>query len=217
MAIRVVMAGAGGRMGGRIIHQIASAGDLTLSGALEREEFPGLGNDAGQAAGVGPLGVLLTSDALSVEGDVLISFAVPDASLAHARLAAEKKMSIVVGTTGLSDEQRGELDNIGEKIACVVAPNMSVGVNVTFQLIGEAARLLGESYDVEVLEAHHNQKIDAPSGTAVRMGEIIARTLGREYPKDAVFHREGASIFGCSADVRCFLHRRGCADFLCGA
>ena len=79
MAIRVVMAGAGGRMGGRIIHQIASAGDLTLSGALEREEFPGLGNDAGQAAGVGPLGVLLTSDALSVEGDVLISFAVPDA------------------------------------------------------------------------------------------------------------------------------------------
>lgn len=191
MAIRVVVGGAGGRMGGRIIHQIVSAGDLALSGALEWEEFPGLGEDAGQAAGVGPLGVPLTSDASSLKGDVLISFAVPDASLAHARLAVEKGMPIVIGTTGLSNDQRGELDNIGKKIGCVFAPNMSVGVNVTFQLIEEAARLLGEGYDVEVLETHHNQKIDAPSGTAVRMGEILARTLGREYPGDAVFHREG--------------------------
>jgi 4-hydroxy-tetrahydrodipicolinate reductase len=126
-----------------------------------------------------------------LKGDVLISFAVPDASLAHARLAVEKGMPIVIGTTGLSNDQRDELDNIGKKIGCVFAPNMSVGVNVTFQLIEEAARLLGEGYDVEVLETHHNQKIDAPSGTAVRMGEILARTLGREYPGDAVFHREG--------------------------
>jgi 4-hydroxy-tetrahydrodipicolinate reductase len=178
-------------MGGRIIHQIVSAGDLTLSGALEWEEFPGLGEDAGLAAGVGTLGVPLTPDASSLEGDVLISFAVPDASLGHARLAVKKGMPIVIGTTGLSNDQRGELDRIGEKIGCVFAPNMSVGVNVTFRLIEEAARLLGEGYDVEVLETHHNQKIDAPSGTAVRMGEILARTLGREYPEDAVFHREG--------------------------
>ncbi len=178
-------------MGGRIIHQIASTEDLALSGALEWEKFPGLGDDAGQAAGVGSLGVPLTSATSSIEGDVLISFAVPEASLGHARLAAEKQIPIVIGTTGLSDEQRGELGRLGEKIACVFAPNMSVGVNVTFQLIEEAARLLGEGYDVEVLEAHHNQKIDAPSGTAVRMGEILARVLGREYPGDAVFHREG--------------------------
>ncbi len=191
MGIRVVVAGAGGRMGTRVIDQIVSAEDMTLSGALEREDFPGLGEDAGQAAGAGPLGVVLTSDASSLEGDVIISFSVPEGSLAHARLAAEKGMAIVIGTTGLSEDQRGEIARIGESVACVLAPNMSVGVNVAFRLIEEAARLLGEGYDVEVLEAHHNQKIDAPSGTAVRMGEILARALGRAYPGDAVFHREG--------------------------
>lgn len=191
MAIRVAVAGAGGRMGGRIIAQIAAAEDMTLSGALERSDFPGLGEDAGQGAGVGPLGVSLTSDGGSLEGDVVISFAIPEASLSHARLAAEKGMGIVIGTTGFSEAQSGELADVARTIPCVHAPNMSVGVNVAFRLIEEAARLLGEGYDVEVLEAHHNQKIDAPSGTAVRMGEILARTLGRDYPGDAVFHREG--------------------------
>lgn len=185
------MAGAGGRMGGRIIHQIANSEDLELSGALEREGFPRLGMDAGQAAGVGALGVLITSDSEAMEGDVMISFAVPKASIEHAQAASQKGIPIVIGTTGLSDEQRNQLKFISNKIPCLIAPNMSVGVNVAFRLIEEAARLLGEGYDVEVLEAHHNQKIDAPSGTAVRMGEILARALGKEYPKDAVFHREG--------------------------
>jgi len=191
VATGVVVAGAGGRMGVRVINQILGAEDLTLTGALEREGFPGLGGDAGQSAGVGPMGVEITSDPASLEGDVVISFAIPEASLAHARMAAEKGMAIVIGTTGLSDAQREELAKIAGKIVCVHAPNMSVGVNVTFRLIEEAARLLGDGYDVEVLEAHHNQKIDAPSGTAVRMGEILAHALGRTYPGDAVFHREG--------------------------
>lgn len=191
MSIRVVVAGAAGRMGCRVIHQIAGAENMALSGALERADHPALGTDAGQNAGAGPAGVPLTADPGGVEGDVLISFATPAASLSHARLAAEKGMAAVIGTTGLSDEERAALDGLGEGLACVFAPNMSVGVNVAFRLIEEAARLLGDDYDVEVLEMHHNQKIDAPSGTAVRMGEIIAGTLGRNYPGDAVFHREG--------------------------
>ena len=191
VSIRIVVAGAGGRMGGRIIHQIVSSDDLSLSGALEREGFEGLGGDAGRRAGCGELGVGLTSDSSSLSGDVLVSFAIPEASVAHVRLAAEKGMAAVVGTTGFSDAQREEIAGFGERIACVVAPNMSVGVNVTFRLIEEAARLLGDAYDVEVMEVHHNQKVDAPSGTAVRMGEILSNVTGKKYPEDAVFHREG--------------------------
>ena len=191
MATRVVVAGAGGRMGARIINLIVASGDMTLSGALEREGFTALGDDAGQASGVGPLGIPFTSDDSSLEGDVIISFAIPVASLSHASLAAEKGMGIVIGTTGFTPAESEALAQIGEKIPCVHAPNMSVGVNAAFRLIEEAARLLGDGYDVEVLETHHNQKIDAPPGTAVRMGEILARTLGRDYPGDAVFHREG--------------------------
>ncbi len=191
MSMRVVVAGAGGRMGARIIYQIASLKDLSLSGALEREGFDGLGEDAGRRAGVAELGVILTSDASLLGGDVLISFAVPEASISHVRLAAEKGMTAVVGTTGFSDAQREEIASFGEKIACVVAPNMSVGVNVTFRLIEEAARLLGGGYDIEVMETHHNQKVDAPSGTAVRMGEILAEAMEKRYPQDAIFHRQG--------------------------
>lgn len=191
MSIRIVVAGAGGRMGGRIIHQIASSDDLTLSGALEREGFEELGKDAGAHAGCGDMGVALSNDSSALSGDVLVSFAIPEASVAHVRLAAEKGMAAVVGTTGFSDTQRGEIAGFGDSIACVLAPNMSVGVNVSFRLIEEAARLLGDDYDIEVIETHHNQKIDAPSGTAVRMGEILARVTGKQYPEDAVFHREG--------------------------
>ncbi|MDA1001332.1 MAG: 4-hydroxy-tetrahydrodipicolinate reductase, partial [bacterium] len=164
MATRVVVAGAAGRMGCRIIHQIAAAENMTLTGALERAGHSALGTDAGQNAGAAPAGVPLTADPETLAGDVIISFAIPAASLAHARLAAEKGMAAVIGTTGFSEKERAELDALGGKLACVFAPNMSVGVNVTFRLIEEAARLLGEDYDVEVLEAHHNQKIDAPSG-----------------------------------------------------
>jgi len=191
VAIRVAVAGAAGKMGCRIIHLVAAQGDLALSGALERAGHPALGADAGQNAGAGPLKVALTADENSLAGDVLVSFAVPEASAAHARLAAEKGMAAVIGTTGLSEAQRKVIAEAARKVPVVFSPNMSVGVNVAFRLIEEAARLLGDAYDVEVLEAHHNQKVDAPSGTAVRMGEIIARALGRGYPKDAVFHREG--------------------------
>lgn len=191
MSIRIVVAGAGGRMGARVIHQIAASEDIALSGALEREDFEALGEDAGLRAGVGELGVGLTADPSALEGDVLVSFAVPEASVAHVRLAAEKGMAAVVGTTGFSGAQRKEIAGFGGAIACVLAPNMSVGVNVVFRLIEEAARLLGAGYDIEVMEIHHGRKVDAPSGTAVRMGEILAEATGREYLRDAVFHREG--------------------------
>ncbi|MEK6712391.1 MAG: 4-hydroxy-tetrahydrodipicolinate reductase [Nitrospinota bacterium] len=189
--MRVAVAGAAGRMGCRIIHQIAAQGDMSLACALERPGLPALGGDAGANAGVGPLQVALTSDEGEVAGDVLISFATPEASAGHARLAAAKGMAAVIGTTGLSPEQRQAVAEAARKVPIVLSPNMSVGVNVAFKLIEEAARLLGEAYDAEILEAHHNQKVDAPSGTAVRMGEIVARALGRSYPGDAVFHREG--------------------------
>ncbi len=191
MDIRVVVAGAGGRMGHRVISQINAAEDMTLSGALERPDYHALGDDAGLQAGVSPLGVFLTEDAVSLEGDVAVSFAIPEASVAHARLAEEKGMPLVIGTTGFSEDQLKIIESCAENIPCVLSPNMSIGVNVSFRLIEEAAQLLGSDYDVEILEAHHNQKMDAPSGTAVRMGQILSQALGRKYPDDAVFHREG--------------------------
>ena len=144
MSIRIVVAGAGGRMGGRIIHQIVSSRRSRPLGRARARWIRGIGERmrAGTQA-VGSWASVLLADSSSLSGDVLVSFAIPEASVAHMRLAAEKGMAAVVGTTGFSDAQREEIAGLGEKIACVVAPNMSVGVNVTFRLIEEAARLLG--------------------------------------------------------------------------
>ena len=145
MSKRVVVSGAGGRMGQSIVSQVVKDEVLTLSGGLEHPGFSSLGSDVGVFAGVGELKVLFESDPESMDGDVLISFATPEATLEHAKFASEKGLALVIGTTGLNDLQRGEISQIAKKVPCVFTPNMSVGVNVLFRLIKDAATLLGSN------------------------------------------------------------------------
>ena len=193
--MRVAVTGAAGRMGKTLIELIAAADDLALGAAFERGDSPLLGVDAGEQAGVGSLGVPVTSDPGQVldQFDLVIDFSVPEATLdlLKACVVAEKKM--VIGTTGFDPAGQKAIEAAATTIALLKAPNMSVGVNVAFKLIEIAARVLGDDVDVEVIEAHHRHKIDAPSGTAVRMGEILAETLGRDLQTDAVYGRQGTT------------------------
>jgi 4-hydroxy-tetrahydrodipicolinate reductase len=187
----VVVAGAAGRMGNRLVALLQEDKELRLVAALEAPGHPTLGRDAGEAAGVGRLSVPITADAEAVLGKdrILIEFSVPEASLAHARLAARQGGRVVIGTTGFTAAQREELAAIGRSIAILVAPNMSVGVNVAFRILADMARMLGDDYDVEIVETHHRFKKDAPSGTALRMAEVVAEALGRDLAKTAVYDR----------------------------
>ncbi len=187
----VVVAGAAGRMGNRLVALLQEDKELRLVAALEAPGHPALGRDAGEVAGVGRLTVPITADAEAVLGKdrILIEFSVPEASLAHARLAARQGGRVVIGTTGFTAAQREELAAVGRSIAILVAPNMSVGVNVAFRLLADMARMLGDDYDVEIVETHHRFKKDAPSGTALRMAEVVAEALGRDLAKTAVYDR----------------------------
>ncbi|GAB4297123.1 MAG: 4-hydroxy-tetrahydrodipicolinate reductase [Desulfuromonadia bacterium] len=189
---RIAVCGAAGRMGQRIIVAIAEAG-CTLSGALERPGHPRLGEDAGTIAGCGPLGVCITDDLNGVVAgcDVLIDFTTPAVSLKNIEACALKKKPIVVGSTGFTPRERELAAELAKDIPCVIAPNMSVGVNVCFKVLKDIARALGDGFDVEIVELHHNKKKDAPSGTAVRMGEVVAEALGRDYHRVARCCREG--------------------------
>jgi 4-hydroxy-tetrahydrodipicolinate reductase len=187
----VVVAGAAGRMGNRLVALLQEDKELRLVAALEAPGHPALGRDAGEAAGVGRLTFPITADAEAVLGKdrILIEFSVPEASLAHARLVARQGGRAVIGTTGFTPAQREELAAIGRSIAILVAPNMSVGVNVAFRILADMARMLGDDYDVEIVETHHRFKKDAPSGTALRMAEVVAEALGRDLAKTAVYDR----------------------------
>jgi len=187
----VVVAGAAGRMGNRLVALLQEDKELRLVAALEAPGHPALGRDAGEAAGVGRLTVPITADAEAALGKdrILIEFSVPEASLAHARLVARQGGRAVIGTTGFTPAQREELAAIGRSIAILVAPNMSVGVNVAFRILADMARMLGDDYDVEIVETHHRFKKDAPSGTALRMAEVVAEALGRDLAKTAVYDR----------------------------
>jgi len=187
----VVVAGAAGRMGNRLVALLQEAPDLRLVAALEAPGHAALGRDAGEAAGVGRLSVPITADAEAAIGAerILIEFSVPEASLAHAWLVARKGGRAVIGTTGFTAAQREELAAIGRSIPILVAPNMSVGVNVAFRILADMARMLGDDYDVEIVETHHRFKKDAPSGTALRMAEVVAQALGRDLAKTAVYDR----------------------------
>jgi 4-hydroxy-tetrahydrodipicolinate reductase len=191
--IKVAVTGAAGRMGGRIISLVTEADGLEVTGAIEMPGHPRIGEDAGYVAGCGDLGVYITdvlAEALA-EADVLIDFTWPEVTLANAGICAELGKAMVVGTTGLDTEQRAGIARVAERTPVVFAPNMSVGVNVCFKLLKDMAKTLGEGFDVEIVELHHNKKKDSPSGTAVRMGEIVADALGRDYPQVANYHREG--------------------------
>jgi len=194
MTINVGITGAAGRMGRTLIEAIdLSSNDMVLAAALEQPESSLLGADAGELAGLGKKGVALVGslDEVIDQIDVLIDFTVPAATVANARLCAEKGKAIVIGTTGFTPEQLAELDAAAAKAAVCKASNFSTGVNVCFQLLDMAARVLGDDVDIEVYEAHHRHKIDAPSGTALSMGQVVADALGRDLDKVAVYGREG--------------------------
>lgn len=193
MTVRIAVTGAAGRMGKTLIEAIALADGCTLTAALERAESSLLGADAGELAGLGKNGVVVGSDleAALPHFDVLIDFSVPAATLHNARVCGANDKRIVIGTTGFTPEQKTELLASLEKTAACMASNYSTGVNLCFKLLDVAARILDEDYDVEIYEAHHRHKIDAPSGTALRMGEVVANALGRNLREVAVYGREG--------------------------
>lgn len=191
--IRIIVTGAAGRMGRRLVANIAESGDLKLAGATERPGSEFLGLDAGTVAGVAPQGVRITDDfaGLVSQADAVIDFST-GAVIANARLAASKGLSIVIGTTALTADDKAELKKLADAGAKIVfASNYSVGVNLLFYLTKLAAQTLSDDFDIEIIEAHHNQKKDAPSGTAVSLAEVIANVKGWDYDKDVRHGRVG--------------------------
>ncbi|MGE4578533.1 MAG: 4-hydroxy-tetrahydrodipicolinate reductase [Desulfuromonadales bacterium] len=190
---KVAVTGAAGRMGGRIITAIKEAAGMELAGAAERTGHPMVGHDAGLVSGCGELGVAISDslEAALADADVLIDFTFPEVTLENIAVCARLGKSIVIGSTGFTPEQRAEVQKLAATIPVVLAPNMSVGVNACFKLLKETAKILGDGFDVEIVELHHNKKKDSPSGTAVRMGEVVAEALGRDYNQVANYHREG--------------------------
>ncbi|OSZ63968.1 4-hydroxy-tetrahydrodipicolinate reductase [Hydrogenophaga sp. IBVHS2] len=194
MSHRVCVAGASGRMGQMLIDAVRAADDCVLSGALDIPASPAIGQDAGAYAGQ-RLGVAITADvAAGLQGSqVLIDFTRPEGTLLHLRECVKQRVNLVIGTTGFTDAQKAEIAEAAKHIGIVMAPNMSVGVNVTLKLLEMAARALSTGYDIEIIEAHHRHKVDAPSGTALKMGEVIADALGRDLKDCAVYAREGVT------------------------
>jgi|TARA_B110000977_G_scaffold42066_1_gene56777 4-hydroxy-tetrahydrodipicolinate reductase len=193
-AIRVVIAGASGRMGQMLVDAVCADANMTLVGALDHASSPALGQDAGAFAGR-TTGVVIQSDlATALAGaHVLIDFTRPEGTLAHVQAASAAGVAVVIGTTGFSDEQKAQLQHASATTAMVMAPNMSVGVNVTLKLLEMAAKAMPTGYDIEIIEAHHRHKVDAPSGTALKMGEVVAHALGRDLKDCAVYGRDGVT------------------------
>ncbi len=191
--MRVAIAGAAGRMGRNLVAACHQHPDLTVTVATEHSGNSLLGADAGELAGVGKLGVELVDDLVAVvdKFDVLIDFTSIAATLAHLEFCHATGRSLVIGTTGFTDEQKQQIEAVAKDISIVFAPNMSVGVNLCLKLLDMAARVMGDEVDIEVIEAHHRHKVDAPSGTALRMGEVVADALGRDLKECAVYGREG--------------------------
>ncbi len=191
--IRIAIVGAAGRMGKALIQAVTESHDTQLTVATERAGSSLLGADAGEVAGIGSNGVKLTDSVAAKldDFDVLIDFTTPEATLLHAALCSGAGKRLVIGTTGLSDDQKEEIQAAAEKTPMVLAPNMSVGVNLCFKLLDLAARVMGDDADIEIIEAHHRHKVDAPPGTALRLGVGGAHALGRDLSKVAVYGREG--------------------------
>lgn len=188
----VAVAGASGRMGHMLIEAIRNSEDCRLAGALDVPASHAIGNDAAAFLGHAS-GVPVTSDlgAALDHAEVLIDFTRPEGTLAHLKVCRERGVKMVIGTTGFTEAQKAEIADAARDIAIVMSPNMSVGVNVTLKLLETAAKALATGYDIEVIEAHHRHKVDAPSGTALKMGEVIAAALGRELKDCAVYERYG--------------------------
>ena len=191
-ALRIAVAGASGRMGRMLIEAVRGADDMVLAGALDIADSPAIGQDAAAFLG-GTSGVPITSDLRAglADAQVLIDFTRPEGTLAHLAACRELGVKAVIGTTGFSDEQKAQIAEYATHNAIVLAPNMSVGVNVVLKVLELAARALKEGYDIEIIEAHHRHKVDAPSGTALKMGEVVAAAVGRDLKECAVYAREG--------------------------
>jgi 4-hydroxy-tetrahydrodipicolinate reductase len=190
--MKVVIAGAGGRMGRTLIQGVLKDKTLSLAAAFDVPNSGLIGKDAGELVGA-PCGVKIGSDAKAAiaAGDVIIDFTRPEATMTHLDLCAAAGVRMVIGTTGFSDAQKHKIADVSKKIGIVMAPNFAIGVNVTFKLAEVAAKSLGDDFDVEIIEAHHRHKVDAPSGTALRLGEVVAGALGRNLSEVAVHGREG--------------------------
>ena len=188
----VAVAGASGRMGQMLIEAISQSDDCRLSGALDLPNSPAIGSDAGASMGK-PSGILVSGNLNQglQNSRYLIDFTRPEGTLAHLKVCQALGVKAVIGTTGFSDAQKADIQAASRDIAIVMAPNMSVGVNVTLKLLEMAAVALASDYDIEIIEAHHRHKVDAPSGTALKMGEVIAQALGRDLKQCAVFDRQG--------------------------
>ena len=194
MPFKIAIAGASGRMGQMLVDAVRVADDCVLTGAVDIAVSPAIGRDAGSSTGI-TTGVVITADVhQGLQGcDALIDFTRPEGTLQHLRVCRDLGIAAVVGTTGFSDAQKSEIAEIAKHIPVMMAPNMSVGVNVTLKLLEMAAKALSTGYDIEIVEAHHRHKVDAPSGTALKMGEVIAEALGRDLKDCAVYAREGVT------------------------
>jgi 4-hydroxy-tetrahydrodipicolinate reductase len=192
--LNITIAGSSGRMGRALIEAVQQSPDARLHAALERTGSAFLGKDAGELVG-SPCGVVITDDMRkAIAGShAFIDFTRPEGTLAHMELCRELGVNLVIGTTGFTVEQKEQITAAAHDIGIVFAPNMSVGVNLTFKLLEIAAQVLNQGYDIEVIEAHHRHKVDAPSGTALRMGEVVAHALGRDLGECAVYGREGVT------------------------
>ena len=190
--LKFAIAGASGRMGRMLIETVLNTADAKLVGALDIPGSPYLGQDPAAFLGKST-GIKITADVKEglKDADFLIDFTRPEGTLAHLEAAKELGVKMIIGTTGFTEDQKEILKKAGEQIAIVFAPNMSVGVNATFKLLEVAAKILNQGYDIEIVEAHHKHKVDAPSGTAIGMGEVIAKVLGKDLKDCAVYAREG--------------------------
>ena len=191
--VKAIVTGVAGRMGGRIVHMMEAAAGIQLVGAVEPPGHAAVGKDVGEVVGLPAKGVKVVDslDQVLPQAEVVIEFTHPEPSLAHLRAVADAGKAMVLGTTGFSPPQIAEIQALASRAHLVFAPNMSVGVNLMFKVVADIARVLGDSYDVEIVEAHHRLKKDAPSGTAIKLGQVIAHALGRELEKTGVYARHG--------------------------
>ncbi|UZD66488.1 4-hydroxy-tetrahydrodipicolinate reductase [Marinobacter sp. AN1] len=190
---RIAVTGAAGRMGKVLIEAIDEADDLTLGAAIVHPDSSLIGADAGEMAGIGKNGVALAGNVADVKDafDILVDFTFPDLTLENLEFCSQNRKAVIIGTTGMTEAEKEQVKVVAEKTPVVFAPNMSVGINVMLDLLHKAATVLGDDYDVEIIETHHRHKKDAPSGTALRLGEVVADALGRDLRECAVYGREG--------------------------
>ncbi|STO54044.1 dihydrodipicolinate reductase [Canicola haemoglobinophilus] len=193
MTLRIGIVGAGGRMGRQLIQAVYNAEGVELGAAFERTGSSLVGADAGELAGIGAIGVKVTDNLAQGKDnfDVLIDFTRPEGTIQHLAFCVEQQKNMIIGTTGFDEQGKQAIQQAAQNIAIVFASNYSVGVNLVFKLLDKAAKVMGDYCDIEVIEAHHRHKVDAPSGTALSMGEHIAKTLGRDLKTHGVFAREG--------------------------